>query len=332
MRAWKARLPVVTTAAVSVLAGVCAWKARLPVEIIAKIIMKIVLFGNSPLAQIVAWGLGQSELASEIAFVAGTHATRARGNPEEFAKANALSGSDTAISFSSSVEGLSDADIVVMLPPMGQTAFRSVQAAKTTSLALARQVAPSVKELAPDAKVLVAMSPANYIAAWLHQAIGGNAQVIGLGNGAATAALIYEIAMQLGVSVKDVSALAIGNDAGTHPLPQYCRVNGIPLAQLMSADEVEQVIRSAKSCASSCAGSGYTLASHLLQVVSAIALDKKRVMSVGAPISAGVASVYLNVPAKIGSEGVEGIVPLALTEEQRELFKALVAQSAAEQV
>ena len=295
--------------------------------------MKIVLFGNSPLAQIVAWGLGQSELASEIAFVAGTHATRARGNPEEFAKANALSGSDTAISFSSSLEGLSDADIVVMLPPMGQTAFRSVQAAKTTSLALARQVAPSVKELAPDAKVLVAMSPANYIAAWLHQAIGGNAQVIGLGNGAATAALIYEIAMQLGVSVKDVSALAIGNDAETHPLPQYCRVNGIPLAQLMSADEVEQVIHSAKkSCASSCAGGGYTLASHLLQVVSTIALDKKRVMSVGAPISAGVASVYLNVPAKIGSEGVEGIVPLALTEEQRELFKALVAQSAAEQV
>lgn len=297
--------------------------------------MKIVLFGNSPFAQVVAWGLGQAELASEIAFVTGTHATRAQGNPVELAKANALSASDTAVSFSASLDGLSGADIIVMLPPMGQTAFRSVQAAKTTSLALARQVAPSVKESAPDAKVLVAMSPANYIASWLHRAIGGDARVIGLGNGSATAHLIHHISKRLGVSVKDVSALAIGNDRGTHPLPQYCRVNGIPLAQLMPEAEIEPLIDSVTpgppgSC-SSCAEGGYSLASHILQVVSAIVGDKKRVMSLGTAVSAGPTSVYLNVPAKIGGDGVEGIVPLALTEQQREVFKALVAQSAAEQ-
>ncbi len=298
--------------------------------------MKIVLFGNSPFAQTVAWGLGQSELVSELAFVTGMHAARAQGNPEELAKANALCASDTAISFSHSLDGLSGADIVVVLPPAGQTAFRSAQASKTVSLALARQVAPGIKELAPDAKVLVAMSPANYVAAWMHQAIGGDARVMGLGNGTATAHLIYRIAAQLGVSVKDVSALAIGNDQGTHPLPQYCRVNGIPLAQLMPEAEVEALVDSAKmdsakSCAS-CSEGGYTLASHILQVVSAIVRDKKRVMSLGTPVSAGQVSVYLNVPAKIGRDGVEGIVPLALTERQRELFKALVAQSAAEQI
>ena len=293
--------------------------------------MKIVLFGNSPFAQMVAWGLGQSELASEIVFVPGTHSSRARGNPEELAKAHALVASDTAVSFSASLAGLSGADIIVMLPPMGQTAFRSVQAAKTTSLALARQVAPGVKESAPDAKVLVAMSPANYVAAWLHEAIGGDARVIGLGNGAATAHLLHHIAKRLGVSVKDVSALAIGNDRGTHPLPQYCRVNGIPLTQLMPEAEIEPLIAGVMSC-SSCADGGYTLASHILQVVSAIVSDKKRVMSLGTPVSAGATSVYLNVPAKIGRDGVEGIVPLALTEQQRELFKALVAQSAAEQI
>lgn len=298
--------------------------------------MKIVLFGNSPFAQTVAWGLGQSELASEIAFVPGTHAARTHWDMEALAKANALSASDTAISFSATLEGLSGADIVVMLPPKGQTVFRSVQAAKTTSLALARQVAPGIKESAPDAKVLVAMSPTNYIASWMHQAIGGDARVIGLGNGASTAHLIHEIARRLGVSVKDVSALVIGNDRGMHPLPQYCRVNGIPLAQLMPDAEIEALIDgiisgSPGSC-SSCAEGGYPLASHILQVVSAIARDKKRVMSLGTPVSAGATSVYLNVPAKIGRAGVEGIVPLALTEEQRELFKALVAQSAAEQI
>ena len=70
--------------------------------------------------------------------------------------------------------------------------------------------------------------------------------------------------------------------------------------------------------------SEYTLISHILQVVSAIALDKKRVMSVGTHISAGETSVYLNVPAQIGSDGITSIVPLELDQQQREQFKKLV--------
>ena len=77
--------------------------------------------------------------------------------------------------------------------------------------------------------------------------------------------------------------------------------------------------------------SAYTLISHILQVVSAIALDKKRVMSVGTHISAGETSVYLNVPAQIGSDGVTSIVPLELDRHQREQFKKLVTQSAEDQ-
>ena len=77
--------------------------------------------------------------------------------------------------------------------------------------------------------------------------------------------------------------------------------------------------------------SDYTLISHILQVVSAIALDRNRVMSVGTRVAAGSTSVYLNVPAKIGFDGVTDIVPLALTEQQREQFKKLVAQSATDQ-
>ena len=75
----------------------------------------------------------------------------------------------------------------------------------------------------------------------------------------------------------------------------------------------------------------YTLISHILQIVSAIALDKKRVMSVGTHISAGETSVYLNVPAQIGSNGVASIVPLELDAVQREQFRKLVIQSAEDQ-
>lgn len=301
--------------------------------------MKIVLLGNSQLAMSVAWGLCQSESVREILLVSDIMSNANSfaqpkagilGNLRDLAAANALCTSDTAVSFSRSVEGLSGADVIILLPPMGHSGFRSAQASKTTGIALARKFVPGIQQYAPDAKILVATLPGNYIAAWVHQALG-IAQVIGLANGTATAHLTAEIAKQLDVSVKDVTALAIGNDQGTYPLPQYCRVNGIPLAQLMSETDIQGLYEAVAQRCPYATGEHYTLVSHILQVVSAIAWDKKRVMSLGTHISSGATSVYLNVPAKIGRGGVEGIVPLVLTAEQRERFKQLVAQSAVEQ-
>lgn len=302
--------------------------------------MKVALLGNSQLAVSTAWGLCQSETAREVAFVSDAASNKNRfvhlkeSTPtslRDLVEANALSASDTAISAFDSLEGLTNADIVVLLPPVGQSGFRSPQASKTTGIALVRRFVTGIQQYASDAKILVAISPTNYISAWIHQTLDGG-QIIGLGNGAATAHLASEIAKRVNVSVKDVTALAIGSDQETYPLPQYCRVNGIPLAQLMSETDIDNLCEAvAQRCPYGISGE-WTLVSHILQVVSAIALDKKRVMSVGTRVSAGTTSVYLNVPAQIGNDGVAAIVPLELTEQQREQFRNLVGQSAEDQV
>lgn len=302
--------------------------------------MKVALLGNSQLAVSTAWGLCQSETAREVAFVSDAASNKNRfvhpkeGTPtnlRDLVEANALSTSDTAISDCDSLEGLADADIVVLLPPVGQSIFRSPQASKTTGIALVRRFVTGIQQYASDAKILAAISPTNYISAWIHQMLDGG-QIIGLGNGAATAHLASEIAKCVDVSVKDVTALAIGSDQQTYPLPQYCRVNGIPLAQLMSETDIDSLCEAvAQRCPYGISGE-WTLVSHILQVVSAITLDKKRVMSVGTHISAGTTSVYLNVPAQIGNDGVAAIVPLELTEQQREQFRELVGQSAEDQI
>lgn len=301
--------------------------------------MKVALLGNSPLAVSTAWGLCQAEVAREIAFVADATANKNRpvhlregtpGSLRDLIESNALHASDTTLSTADSLEGLTGADVVVLLPPVGQPNFRSAQAAKTTGIARVRGIVDGIQQYAADAKVLVAVPPTNYIAAWIHQALG-EAQVIGLGNGGATAHLTAGIAQRVGVSVKDVAALVIGNDQDTYPLPQYCRVNGIPLTQLIPDSEVESLCEAVTQRDPYTPGGEWTLVSHILQVAAAIALDKKRVISVGTRVSAGAASVYLNVPAEIGSTGITAIVPLELTESQREQFKGLVAQSLADQ-
>lgn len=301
--------------------------------------MKVALLGNSQLTVSAAWGLCQSETAHEIVFVSDATANKHRfgsskeGTPirlQDLVESNALSASDTAISFSNTLEGLSGADVIILLPPAGQSSFRSAQASKTTGIARVRHFVPGIQQHAPDAKILMAIAPTNYIAAWTHQALGGG-KIIGLGNGIATAHLTAEIAKRVELSVKDITALTIGSDWETYPLPQYCRVNGIPLAQLMSEAEINSISETVSQRCPYTTQSEWTLISHILQVVSAIALDKKRVMSVGTHISAGETSVYLNVPAQIGRDGITSIVPLELDQQQREQFKKLVTQSAEDQ-
>ena len=306
--------------------------------------MKIALLGSNQLALTVAWSLCHSEVVQDVVYCIGTQYNGNRAIPrgsgtsqnlanrfEDITLSTALSASDTTVSFTNASEGLSDSDVVVLLPTGRPAGFRSKQVLQTTTLASVRQVLPSLQEYTAAAKILVAVPHANTIAAWIHQNLE-TAKVIGLSNSGATAYLKSEIARRLGLSVKDVAALTIGNDEVMHPLPQYCRVNGIPLTQLMPESDIQRLCEAVVARPSNITEIGeYTLANHIYQIVSAIGFDKKRIMSIGARVSTDTASVFLNVPSKIGSDGVESIVPLELTAAQREQFKQLVAQSAAEQ-
>ena len=304
--------------------------------------MKIALIGQSQFAFTLAWGICHSELAQDVVIFTGTKSgniqrpRRATNSPlttdgiEDLTHANALSASDSDVSITKDVESLTDIDVVVLIPASLPYGFHSTQALKTTNLSNARNIVPIIHESILDAIILVATPYSNYVSAWIHQTFELS-NIIGIANGIATAHLKSEIAKRVGLSVKDVSALAIGNDEVTHPLPQYCRVNGIPLTQLMDEPQIQNLITDVSERCQYTSGNEFTLISHILQLISAISLDKKRVMSVGTLISTDTTSVFLNVPAKIGSNGIEGIVPLELTEPQREQFKQLIAQSATEQ-
>ncbi len=304
--------------------------------------MKIALIGNSHLALSVAWGISQNELAQQIVVFTGSetgikHVNRRTSNRraiadgiEDLTIAAAVSPSDTVISPANASEELSDSQVVVLLPASLPFGFHAAHALKTSNLSLIRQVIPKILEDIQNAILLVATPFANHISAWIHQTHGLK-NIIGIANGVSTAHLKAEITNRLGLSVNDISALAIGNDDVTHPLPQYCRVNGIPLSQLMSDSDIRELSETVSKRCPYTSASEYTLASHILQVLSSIRLDKKRVMSVGTLITTDTTSVFLNVPSKIGSNGIESIIPLDLTDPQREKFKQLVAQSASSQ-
>jgi malate dehydrogenase len=141
------------------------------------------------------------------------------------------------------------------------------------------------------------------------------------------------LAMELGVSVEDVSALLMGGHGDTMvPLPSCTSVGGIPVTQLIEPARLQQIIeRTAKGGGEIVAllktGSAYYApAAATAQMVEAIVRDKKRLIPCAAYCDKeyGVGGYYVGVPIVLGTNGVERIIELQLGDTEKAAFQKSV--------
>ena len=291
--------------------------------------MKISLLGGGSCIAPVASAVSHLNLFSEVVWVEDTPGPL-RDTLQDLKQAIAIGGVDTELCVTQDQAALADSQVVILLP----RASRPIQARHRAAASLAQNFARHIKRYAPKARVIVAMPSACSLAFYVSRELeAGGSQVIGLSGGIGCAYLKSQIAHQLGVSVEDVTVLAIGNDEIIYPLPQYCRVNGIPLDELLDARQIDILNGAAQHThkKSSIADAPYTLSAWVSQIVTAIALDKKRIICVSSLIQSSAAQVYLNVPTQIGRDGAESVLQLDLTDAQREQFTQLVTKSVKEQ-
>ena len=287
--------------------------------------MKISLLGGGSCIAPVASTVCHLNLFSEVVWV-DDKPVPLRDTLQDLKQAVAIGGVDTELRVTHDWSALAGSQIVVLLPH----ASRPIQAQRRSAQHFARHI----KRHAPKARVIAAMPSACSLASYVYRELEAEAsQVIGLSGGIGCAYLKAQIAHQLSVSVQDVTVLAIGNDETIYPLPQYCRVNGIPLGELLDAREIDALTEAVQDThkKSSTIDAPYTLATWISQIVTAIALDKKRIMCVSSLIQSSTAQVYLNVPTQVGQGGAELTLQLDLTDVQREQFTQLVAKSVKEQ-
>ena len=152
------------------------------------------------------------------------------------------------------------------------------------------------------------------------------------------------IAMELGISVQDISALLLGGHGDDMvPLPRYTSVHGIPLGQLMSSDKIDACVERAKG------GGGeivklmgtsayYAPASGTIMMAEAVIRDKKRILPCAAYCEreygvspggegggGGGGGYFVGVPCVLGSGGVERVIEVELDAEERKLMDASIA-------
>jgi malate dehydrogenase len=151
-------------------------------------------------------------------------------------------------------------------------------------------------------------------------------RVFGMAGVLDSARMRYFIAAELGVSVEDVDAFVLGGHGDTMvPLPRYATVNGIPLPELLTGERIEAINERTRKGGGEIVnyyktGSAYYAPSAAAtDMVAAILRDKKKILPCAAYLQGeyGVDGLFVGVPAKLGRAGLEQVIELELSDEEK---------------
>ncbi|MBA2519148.1 MAG: malate dehydrogenase [Chloroflexia bacterium] len=250
-----------------------------------------------------------------------------QGKALDLMQAGPILGFDTRITGTNGYTGTTDSDVVVITSGIARKPGMSRDDLLRTNMGIVRSVTALVVEHSPAAVVIVVSNPLD---AMCHVAYDAahlpRERVIGMAGVLDAARFRTFIAMELSVSVEDVSALVLGGHGDTMvPLSRFSTVNGIPLPELLPADRIAALeSRTAKGGAEVISllktGSAYTApGASVLQMVDAVILDKQRVIPCSVLLQGeyGISGVFVGVPIKLGAGGVQEIIQLDLAEQER---------------
>jgi malate dehydrogenase len=212
-----------------------------------------------------------------------------------------------------------------------------------TNAGIVRSVAKEIARVAPKAIIVVVSNPLDVMCYVAMRASGfPRERVIGMAGVLDTARYRMFLAEAMDVSVEDIQAMVLGGHGDTMvPLVSYTTVSGIPVSQLIAADKLAAIVDRTRNGGAEIVaflktGSAYYAPSAAaVQMVEAIALDKRRILPCSAWLQGefGLRDVFCGVPCKLGRRGLERILELTLTDAERaDLLKSAEAVRATQAI
>jgi malate dehydrogenase len=196
-----------------------------------------------------------------------------------------------------------------------------------TNVNIVKSVAQEIRKCAPDAIVIMVSNPLDTMCYVMKEVLGApRERVIGMAGVLDTARYRSFIAEALDVSVEDIQAMVLGGHGDTMvPLISYTTVSGIPITQLMPRDQLDKIVDRARNGGAEIVGylktgsAYYAPSAGAVQMAEAIVKDKKRILPCAAWLEGeyGHKGIYLGVPCKLGSSGLEQIIEIDLTSQER---------------
>jgi malate dehydrogenase len=257
-----------------------------------------------------------------------------QGKALDLLEAGPLEGYDSEITGANSYEPTAGSHLVVITAGIARKPGMSREDLLATNANIVRAVTEQVVKYSPDAYLVVVSNPLDAMV-YLVKHVSGfpKHRVVGMAGVLDSTRFRTFIAQELNVAVEDVQAFVLGGHGDSMvPLPRYSTVAGIPITHLLPKDKIDRLVQRTRDGGGEIVnllktGSAfYAPGSSVVQMVEAIVKDKKRVLPCAAYLEGeyGLNDLYFGVPVKLGAGGVEQIIEIELTAEER---AALVASA-----
>lgn len=297
---------------------------------------KISVIGSGFTGATTALMVAQKELGDVVIVDIPQMENPTKGKALDMLQASPVQGFDSNIIGTSNYEDTSDSDVVVITAGIARKPGMSRDDLVNTNAGIMKAVTEQVVKYSPNCYIVVLTNPVDAMTYTVYKTSGfPKNRVIGQSGVLDTGRFRTFVAQELNVSVEDVTGFVLGGHGDDMvPLVRYSYAGGIPLEKLIPKDRLDAIVERARKGGGEIVnllGNGsayYAPAASIVQMVEAIIKDKKRILPAIAFLEGeyGYDGLYLGVPTILGGDGIEKVIELELTtDEKQALDKSAVS-------
>jgi len=241
-------------------------------------------------------------------------------------------GTDAQIIGSNTYDESVNSDVVVITAGIPRKPGMSRDDLLMTNMNIVGSVTAEVAKRSPDAVLIIVSNPLDAMVQHAYRVSGfPKERVVGMAGILDTARFRTFLSQELKVSVTNVSAYVLGGHGDTMvPLIGSTTIGGVPVAQLIEASRLEEIVQRTRDGGAEIVGllktgsAYYAPSAAVAQMVEAILLDRKEILPCAAYLEGeyGIDGLYAGVPVKLGVGGIEEILEVELTDAEAAALKA----------
>ncbi len=253
-----------------------------------------------------------------------------QGKALDLYESGPVEGFDSRVIGTNDYKDTEGSDIVVITAGIARKPGMSRDDLINTNAKIVGEVTDQVVKASPDCVLIVVSNPLDVMVTVAHRRSRfPRDRIMGMAGVLDSARFRTFIAIELGVSVEDVSACVLGGHGDSMvPLPRYSTVSGIPITALMKPDRIESLVQRTRDGGAEIVnylktGSAYYApGAAIAQMVEAVIKDKKRILPCAVLLQGeyGQKDLFMGVPVKLGGGGMEEIIELDLSPEEKAAF------------
>ncbi|HEV8537436.1 MAG TPA: malate dehydrogenase [Bacteroidota bacterium] len=297
--------------------------------------MKITVAGAGNVGATVAQRIVDKELANEVVLIDIIEGLP-QGKGLDMYESTPIEASDTRVIGTNSYDDTAGSDIVVITAGIARKPGMTREQLQETNASIVKSVTDAVVAKSPQSILIIVSNPLDIMTYVAYKASGFERhRVMGMAGILDTARYRTFISMELGVSVEDIQALVLGGHGDSMvPLVRYTTIAGVPLGEFTDQATIDKLVKRTRDGGIEIVnylktGSAYYAPSAAaVEMVEAIVKDKKRILPCAAYLQGefGLRDTYIGVPVKLGRKGIEKIIEVRLTADE----KAALTKSAEE--